>query len=383
MLEGAQVSLYMGEGFPRPVPAAVAEALLEAQVTSADGQRSGFQLTFATSGSSPLTRELLRSGFFDPPTRVVILLTVNGTPTVMMDGVITRHDLNPGDAPGSGRLTVTGVDISQLMDLIDLSGVPYPAMPGFARAELILIKYALLGVIPLVIPSVLVDVPIPTERYPSQQGTDYAYVTQLAQEVGYVFYVDPGPAVGVSTAYWGPAIRTGPLQPALTVGMDQATNVESLSFAFDGISKSLYILLVQEKNTRIPIPVPIPDVTPLSPPLGSRPPIPLSYKPVNRGEDNSIDSTAGRRGLLGSALRGLARAAESANVITASGSLDVRRYGHVLKARQLVGVRGAGYAYDGSYYVKSVTTSMKPGECKQRFQLTRNAHDPLSSEVPA
>jgi hypothetical protein len=26
---------------------------------------------------------------------------------------------------------------------------------------------------------------------------------------------------------------------------------------------------------------------------------------------------------------------------------------------------------------------MKPGECKQRFQLTRNAHDPLSSEVPA
>jgi hypothetical protein len=35
-----------------------------------------------------------------------------------------------------------------------------------------------------------------------------------------------------------------------------------------------------------------------------------------------------------------------------SGSLDVLRYGRVLKARQLVGVRGAGTAFDGLYYVE-------------------------------
>jgi len=382
MLDGAQLSLLMGQGYARPVPPVVASSLVEAQVTNAVGQRSGFQLTFSTSASSPLTRELMPSGFFDPPTRVQIVLTLNGAARVLMDGVVSRHDVTPGEQPGSGRITVTGLDLSQLMDLVDLSGLPLPAMPHFAQVGLILAKYLVLGVVPLVVPGVLTDVPIPTQRIPAQQGTDYAHVTRLAEENGYVFYVDPGPTPGVSTAYWGPAVRTGPLQRALTVGMDAATNVESLSFSFDGIGKTLYILLVQEPNTRFPIPVPIPDVTPLSPPLGSRPPVPLSFKPVNRGENQGTDSTAGRRGLLGAAIRGLARASESANVITASGSLDVRRYGAVLLPRQLVGVRGAGFAYDGPYFVKSVTTSMKPGEVKQRFSLTRNAHDPLSSEVP-
>ena len=41
------------------------------------------------------------------------------------------------------------------------------------------------------------------------------------------------------------------------------------------------------------------------------------------------------------------------------GELDVLRYGSVLKARQLVGVRGAGMAFDGLYYVKSVTHTIK------------------------
>ena len=58
----------------------------------------------------------------------------------------------------------------------------------------------------------------------------------------------------------------------------------------------------------------------------------------------------------------------------------VCRFANVLKARGLVGVRGAGMAYDGLYYVKSVTHSIKPGEYKQSFQLARNG---LISLLPA
>ena len=50
-----------------------------------------------------------------------------------------------------------------------------------------------------------------------------------------------------------------------------------------------------------------------------------------------------------------------------SGTLDVLRYGRLLKARRLVGVRGAGIAYDGLYYVQSVTSTLKRGEFKQSF----------------
>ena len=59
------------------------------------------------------------------------------------------------------------------------------------------------------------------------------------------------------------------------------------------------------------------------------------------------------------------------------------RYGRVLQARGLVGVRGAGLAFDGLYYVESVTSTMKRGEFKQSFKLTRNGIVSLMPAVPA
>ena len=48
------------------------------------------------------------------------------------------------------------------------------------------------------------------------------------------------------------------------------------------------------------------------------------------------------------------------------------RYGRILKARRLVGVRGAGLAFEGLYFVKTVTHKIKRGEYMQEFTLTRN-----------
>ena len=76
---------------------------------------------------------------------------------------------------------------------------------------------------------------------------------------------------------------------------------------------------------------------------------------------------------------GMAEAVKSADVVTGDGTLDVVRYGQVLRARSLVGVRGAGFAFDGMHYVDSVTHSLKPGEYKQSFVLKRNA---LIANVP-
>ena len=76
-----------------------------------------------------------------------------------------------------------------------------------------LLKYAIFGVIPLVIPSVLLFVPLPIDQIPSQQGTDLEYIRSLADQAGYVFYLDPGPIPGVSKAYWGPQIKVGTRSP--------------------------------------------------------------------------------------------------------------------------------------------------------------------------
>ena len=226
-----------------PVPAGVADALLEAQVTVAAGQRSGFQLKFALAKDGMLNREVLRGRSLDPPNRVVLVAHLDGVPTVLIDGVVTRHDVATSNDAGQSTLTVTGVDVTQMMDLLDMSWFPMPAMPPELRVGFIVAKYAMYGIVPRIVPSILLLAPNPLQQIPYEQGTDYEYVTRLADEAGYVFYVEAGPQPGMNLAYWGPEIRAGAPQPALSVNMDAATNVESLSFSFDGISRSISVVL--------------------------------------------------------------------------------------------------------------------------------------------
>ena len=365
------LTLMIGPAVPVPVTQEVLEALVSVQVTTSSSDASGFQLQFTINNRSPLqTLFLLTGGSPIPLMRVIIVVTINGAANVLMDGVMTNHELSPGADPGHSTLTVTGKDLTQVMDYIDFSGIPYPAMPNEARVLLILAKYAVLGIVPMVLPSVLVDIPIPTEQIPRHKGKDLAYIKLLADEVGYVFYLDPGPAPGMSIAYWGPEIKVGTPQPALNINMDAYTNVESLNFRFNSDSKSLPIVFIQNPETKIPIPIPIPDITPLNPPLGLIPPLPKNIDPIT--------DTAKYSPLRG-AMIGMAKAARSADGVSGTGALDVLRYGRALKARSLVGVRGAGAAFDGLYYVNSVTHNLKRGEYKQSFTLGRNG---LLSTIP-
>jgi hypothetical protein len=374
MLKGFYLSLFMGPPTsPQPVPREVVDALQSVSVTQAAGQRSGFQLVFATSKQSKIQRELLPSGFFDPvTTRVQIVVTVGGQATTIMDGIIARHEVAPGKDPGTSLLTITGEDVSLAMDLIDLTGLPYPCMPFEARVALALAKYAIFGVIPLIIPSVLVDIPNPLDEIPSHSGTDLAYITALADEVGYVFYTYPGPTRGMNFAYWGPEIRWGSTQPALTVDSDAATNVEQLTFSYDGTGGTLFTFMVQIPQTEVSIPIPVPSIGLLRPPLAAKPALPLKMQQLT----DTVN-----KGPIRAAAIALAKAARAQDTVTGQGSLDVLRYGRVLQSRSLVDVRGAGRAYDGTYYVSSVTHSIKRGEYKQSFSLSREGLNPLKNTV--
>jgi hypothetical protein len=376
MLGSVQLSLMMGPFIPLTPPRAVMDALDSVEVTVKDVGTSGFQLTFLIDKQSPLQILFLLTG--GSPLlfmRVVLVATVNGVPNVLIDGVITNHSIAPGDKGSNSTLTITGEDLTALMNQSDWSGFPFPACPAEARVALMLAKYAIFGVIPLVIPSVLIDVPLPIDQIPSQQGTDLDYIRALADRVGYVFYIDPGPVPGVSKAYWGPQIKVGPVQPALSADMDAYTNVENLHFNFDQQQNKIPIVYIYNQQTGVSIPIPIPPITPLNPPLGAIPPLPTNIPP----DLTPVRDDLSKRSIPQAIMIGLATASQWADAVTAEGSLDVTRYGGVLKARQLVGVRGAGPAFDGLYYVKSVTHKIKRGEYKQSFTLTRNG---LVSTVP-
>jgi hypothetical protein len=374
MLKGVYLTLMVGPVVPLPVPKPVLDALTEVQVTTAAGTPSGFSMSFTLNNRSPLHTLFLVAGAQTPLLRVIIVVTINGQPNVLMDGVMTNQQVSPGSKPGESTLTITGEDLTKVMSLIDFTGIPYPAMPPEARIALIIAKYAMFGMIPLVIPSLFTDIPIPVERIPIHQGNDLEYIQGLAEDAGYVFYIDPGPAPGTNVAYWGPEIKVGVPQPALNYDMDAHTNVESLNFTFDGSNTTLPIVFIHNSLTKVPIPIPIPNLNPLQPPLGA---IPAPITNVTILKDTAKLSP------MAAISKGLAVAARSADAVTGSGSLDVVRYKRLLKARQLVGVRGVGTAFDGLYYVKSVTTTLKQGEIKQSFQLTRNGLVSITPKVPA
>lgn len=374
MLQGIHLTLMMGPVVPVPVPQFVIDALASIEVTMRTNGPSGFKLTFNLPKRSPLqTFFLLSSGAIPPFLRTLIVVTMNGTPQVLMDGLVTRQSATPGNEPGQTTITLMGDDLTAAMDLISFDGLLYPGMMAEARVALMIAKYAMFGMIPLVIPSLGLDVPNPIERYPTHQGTDLNYIKLLAREVGHIFYIDPGPVPGTNTAYWGPPIKLGIPQPALSADMDAHTNVNDLNFSINTVSSVLPIVYIHEPFTKATIPVLIPNINPLQPPLGAIPPIPQRIEFMKETAKLSFPKALAR---------GLAKASEAGDMVSGSGSLDVLRYGHILKARGLVGVRGVGTAFDGLYFVESVTSTLKRGEFKQSFELSRNGLVSITPRVP-
>jgi hypothetical protein len=173
VLKSVQLSLMIGPVVPTTVPRVVLDSLASVEVKVDDVGPSGFQLVFSIDKQSPLQILFLLTG--GTPLlfmRCILVVTVNGVASVLIDGVVTNNQISPGDKGSNSTLTITGRDLTALMDQSNLSGFPFPACPREARVALLLAKYAFFGVLPLIIPSVLVDISLPIDAIPGQQGTD-------------------------------------------------------------------------------------------------------------------------------------------------------------------------------------------------------------------
>lgn len=375
-LKGINLTLLIGTAVPVQAPRVIIDALTGVQVTNGK-DRSGFQLTFTVGKNSPILNNYLPAGYFDPiVTRVIIVVTLNGMPTSIMDGLVTNQEFSPSNEAGKSTLTITGQDLSLAMDLVEYT-IPFPAVPDIGQIYLTLAKYAALGIAPLAFPPISPIIKQPQEKWDTQpKMTDRAYLSSRAQKFGYIFMVQPGPFPGQNIAYFGPDANVPMPQRALSINFDASSNTESLSFSLDGMAKKIRIYTIMDPFTgKIPIPIPVPNVSMFKPPLGARitPPARVEFgKDVAKFEPGEAASD----------ILGFLTDSSNANAITVSGSFDVTRYGSILRSRMLVGVRGAGIAYDGMYYVDSVTHNIKKGEYKQNFTLSRDGLISTSQKVP-
>jgi hypothetical protein len=362
---GVRQILWMGSTLPVPAPYDVLQSLTSVEVTNDNEAGDGFQLVFALHKDPSLDYRLLKNPAFVPGTRVIIGVVLGILPEVLIDGVITHHQVKvTGGA--SGELTVTGKDITSQMDLEERNN-GFDNQPDSVIALRTLAAYPQFGLVPDVTPTT--DVPIQVDRVPSQQETDLALLRRTAERNGFVFYVEPV-TFGVNTAHWGPENRLGLPQPALTMDMGASTNLRSLDFSHDALLPTAPSGTVVEPFLKMSIPIP-----PL--PALKVPPLASSPAPALR---RTISREVANQNPLQAATAVVAAATNTGNAVTGEGEVDTVKYGHVLRARRLVGVRGAGLSYDGLYTVDSVTHKLMRGEYSQRFRISREG---TGTTVPA
>jgi hypothetical protein len=376
-LLGVRLTLLIGPTVAIPAPPPVADALQSIEVTESDQGHSGFQLTFSSGRSGPaglVDHELLLNPLLRVFNRVIVTVVLDVVPVVLLDGIITHLQLSPGTDPGTSTISVTGEDVSVMMDL-EQKTQAHPAQVETIIALKIIGSYAQYGLIPDLRPPTTIDPPIPVERTPIQHVTDRAYLIDMAARYGYVFYVRPGPAPFVNRAYWGPPERLGVPQPALSVAMGPHTNVDSISFGYNALQPTMVLGTVQDRQSGLQLPVLT--LTGSRPPLSAMPALPFNLPNVRIAQPDQSEGLTYVQALS----RAIGRTDKSLeNVATASGEIDGLRYGSALRPRGLVGLRGAGFSHDGIWYVNQVSHKIKRGEYKQSFSLSR---DGFGSLVPA
>jgi len=378
VISGIHLNMLIGSGIPLPAPATLVEAIKSVQVTHKDEGRSGFQISFEMGKSGPvdfLDYPLQLNPLIRPFSRVVLTVIFNAIPRVLIDGIITNRQMSPGSEPGAATLTLTGEDVSVMMDM-KKERVEHPAQDETLIANKIIVKYLQYGLIPMVIPPLVIDPPIPIERTPVQQDTDLGYLNTMAAKHGYTFYVIPGPAPLSNMAYWGPPNRLGVPQRALSINMGPQTNVKTINFQYNGLAPTIVSDEIQDSLTNQKMPVQTFVSTRL--PLVSQPALPLNLPNVRT---TTLDNTSGLNIMQAMAKAQGITDKSVDNVVTASGELDALSYGDLLQPRNLVGLRGAGYTHDGIYYVKSVTHNISSGQYKQNFNLTREGDGAITPLV--
>jgi len=354
---GIRLILLLGQSVPLPAPRDVLDALQSVTVTNDAQGGDGFQITFSLSKSQPTDYSLLQSGALAPSTRVIIGVLLGVTPEVLIDGIITHHQHAPSNEPGRSTLTVTGRDVSVMLD-VEEKNEKHENQPDSIIVTKLIASYAKYGLVPMVTPTT--DVPIILQRIPRQQESDGAFIRRMAQRNGFVFYIEPL-TFGVNTAYWGKENRLGVPQPKLTLGHGASGNLKSLHFTQDAMAPVSATGTFVEPITKTAIPIP---------PLPSLriPPLVLSPTPALRKV--LLRDTANQNPAQ-AATSVIAAATNSPDSVTGEGEIDSVRYGNVLRARKLVNVRGAGLSYDGAYYVKRVTHTISRGDYKQSFSVSR------------
>lgn len=375
--QAVRLTVYAGPTQPVPLPADLTARLRSVRVTETDTERSVFTLSFdAGRATGPEDVPSLRTGPLTCGARISLVLSIGAGSTVLADGFVTEAELALPDRPGGTvTLHVTAEDAGLLMDLEERD-VPHPNLGDYEQVINILRPYASRGITAQVSRPRISNQENETVGVPSQHDTDLGHLALLARQHDFACYLIPGPQPGTSTCYWGPAIRSGRPQPALSVDLGAETNVEgALTFRSSALSPESVRGSIKDPRSG--------DTTPVDALTTRREP--LAAVPLTALRTAMLRTRRHRLSGPDPAVAGgqaQARLDRSIDGVTGTGTLDGARYGAVLRPHALVGLRGAGWAHDGLWYVRQVVHDLAPGSYRQNFTIVREGFGSTVGTVP-
>ncbi len=187
----------------------------------------------------------------------------------------------------------------------------------------------------------------------------------MAKRHGYHTYLDPGPAPGLSTLYWGPVPRQGVPQKALSVNIGPMSDAFDVTAIHNGEELTTVSTTVQDRNTGQDIPIETFGST--RRPQGLVPDYLTRYGQtrttrLNTSGLNMAQAMGRAQGMVDNS---------NDNVVKISGKLNPVRYNGVLKPYDSCYLRGLGHVFNGEYRVSHVRHLIRPGTYEQSFEMKR------------
>lgn len=203
-----------------------------------------------------------------------------------------------------------------------------------------------------------------------QRETDMQFLKRLARRNGYEYFVE-----GNTGHFRSPKVSDPP-QPVLSVLFGDETNVESFSIEVNAIKSAEVDMLQIDRADKSVLDASAAKSSLTS--LGANDSaalLPAAVDPAKIFIGMNVSTGKPEMDALCQVLCN-----EYSWFVTGEGVIDGNKYGHVLKPRATVTIKGIGETHSGTYYVSNVTHSFNPDGYSQSFRVKRNALMPSGSE---
>lgn len=339
--------------------------LVQLSVEVSDAYPSSFTLLLSTARQDDGTWRYLDEAFLRPWTAVTIQVGFGETGLeALFEGYVTAVRPVFESSETETTLEITGLDASVLMDREEkLKEWPNKKDSDIARD--IFGSYALTPEIEDT--SIVHDEEVSTVI---QRETDYQFLRRLALRNGFDFYVEG------TTAHFHPAPLADEPQPLLAAHFGAETTLRRFSASVDALRPAHVGMFQVDRldKTVLTTLAAVPEAAP----LGTLDAEALLAPGVEAAKVFVGKNAATGLPEMEALCQGLVR--EGAWFVHGEGEIDAAAYGHVLRPRGLVTIKGLGETYSGVYYVEHVQHAIDPAGYKQHFRVKRDALLPTGSE---